>query len=160
MTPSWGDSGFQLKPKSAEDRKPTWPRLAVLGGILVLAFFVAKGCQDEQVAVTQEDAVATANEALDFEPTFTQVRLLRQGINRKAYWFVSLSIPIGFDGDRPDLFAALSVVKIDAGSGEIASIQEQSAEETKKAKAEAARRDQDEAVQQKIEEQSQGSEVQ
>ena len=68
----------------------------MLGGILVLAFFVAKGRQDEQVAVTQEDAVATANEAVDFEPTFTQVRLLRQGINRKAYWFVSLSIPIGF----------------------------------------------------------------
>ena len=52
------------------------------------------------------------------------------------------------------------MVEIDAGNGEIASIQEQSAEDTKKAKAEAARRDQDEAVQQKIEEQSQGSEVQ
>ena len=83
---------------------------------------------------------------VDFEPTYTQVRLLRQGINRKAYWFVSLSIPIGFDGDRPDLFAALAVVQIDAASGEIVSIKEQSAEETKKAKQEAARRDVDEAA--------------
>ena len=137
--------------------KPTWPRVAVLVGLLALAFFVAKGCQERQVRFTQEEAVAKANEAVDFEPTYTQVRLLRQGINRKAYWFVSLSIPIGFDGDRPDLFAALSVVQIDATSGEIAKIEEQSAEEANKAKVEAARRDQEEAVQQKIEEQGQGS---
>ena len=107
--------------------------------------------------VTQEQAVATAEKQVDFDPTYTQVRLLRQGIKRKAFWFVSLSIPIGFDGDRPDLFAALSVVQIDATSGEIAKIEEQSAEEANKAKVEAARRDQEEAVQQKIKEQGQGS---
>jgi len=145
-----------LKPKTAEDRKPTLGRVAVLAGILLVAFFVVKGCQDEQVQLTQEEAVAKANEQVDFEPTFTQVRLLRQGINRKAYWFVSLSIPIGFDGDNPDLFAALAVVQIDATGGEITKIEEQSAAETKKAKAEAARRDEDEAVRQKIEEQGQG----
>jgi hypothetical protein len=160
VTPSWGDSGFSLKPKSAEDRKPTVGRVAVLAAILVAALFVAKGCQDEDVQITQEEAVAGANEQVDFEPTFTQVRLLRQGINRRAYWFVSLSIPIGFDGDRPDLFEELSVVQIDAGTGETVSIKEQSAEETKAAEKEAARRDEDEAVLKKIEEQGQGSEVQ
>ena len=132
----------------------------MLAGILVLAFFVAKGCQDRQVQVTQDEAVATANEQVDFEPTYTQVRLLRQGINRKAFWFVSLSIPIGFNGDRPDLFAALAVVQIDATSGDVDSIKLQSAKETKAAKAEAARRDEDEAVQDKIEEQGQGAEAQ
>ena len=157
MTPSWGDSGFSLEPKTAEDRKPTLLRVAGLAAILVLALFVAKGCQDRDVQVTEADAVAAANEAVDFEPNYTQVRLLRQGINRKAYWFVSLSIPIGFDGDRPDLFAALAVVQIDSASGEIVSIKEQSAEDTKKAKQEAARRDVDEAaIEQKIEEQGQG----
>jgi hypothetical protein len=99
--------------------------------------------------------VATANAQVDFEPTFTQVRLLRQGINRKAYWFVSLSIPIGFQGDRPDLFAALSVVEIDAKTGRVTSIQQQSAKDTAKAKAEAARRDVDEAVQEKLRESGQ-----
>ncbi|MDP9227631.1 MAG: hypothetical protein M3M99_01095 [Actinomycetota bacterium] len=150
MTPSWGDSGFKLEPKSKEERKPTWPRLLGLGAILVLAFAVSKGCQDREVAFTQEDAVAKASASVDFEPTFTQVRLLRQGINRKAYWFVSLSRPIGFDGDRPDLFEALAVVKIDASDGEVTEIKLQSAKDTAKAKAEAARRDEDQAVQQKL----------
>lgn len=155
MTPSWGDSGFSLKSKSKEERKPTWPRLAGLGVILVLAFVVAKGCQDSQVKLTEEEAVATANAQVDFEPTYTQVRLLRQGINRKAYWFVSLSIPIGFQGDRPDLFAALSVIKIDAKTGQVVENKQQSAEDTKKAKLEAARRDDAEAVQEKLRESGQ-----
>ncbi len=124
----------------------------MLLGVLALAFFVAKGCQDQQVRVTEEQAVATAEKQVDFDPTYVQVRLLRQGINRQAFWFVSLSIPIGFDGDRPDLFEELSVVEIDARTGEVAKIQEQSEEDTKAAEAEAARRDQNEAVQQKLQE--------
>jgi hypothetical protein len=151
VTPSWGDSGFS-KPGSADDRKPTWPRVAVLVGVFALALFVAKGCQDRQVEVTQEEAVASAKEQVDFTPSFTQVRLLRQGINRKAYWFVSLSIPIGFDGDRADLFAALAVVEIDARTGEVRSVKTQSPLETRRAKKEAAQRDQEEAVQRKLEE--------
>jgi hypothetical protein len=152
VTPSWGDSGFSLEPKTREERKPTWPRIAVLAGILVLALVVAKGCQDRQVKLTQEEAVEKAKEVVDFKPTYIQVRLLRQGINRKAFWFVSLSIPIGFQGDRADLFAALSVVEIDATSGEVTSIKSQSAEETARMKREAAERDQDAEVQEKLRE--------
>ncbi len=40
------------------------------------------------------------SEEVDFEPTYTQVRFIRQGINRAPFWFVSLSIPIG-DPDEP-----------------------------------------------------------
>ena len=150
MTPSWGDSGFSLEPKSRDERKPTWPRLAVLAGILIVAFFVAKGCQDRQVQVTQEQAVETAREQIDFEPTYTQVRFLRQGINRRGYWFVSLSQPIGFSGDRPDLFRNLAVIQIDAGTGEVGENKQQDAAQTKKDVAEAARRDQDIAVEKKL----------
>lgn len=152
MTPSWGDSGFEQKSKSAEERKPTWSRLAVLAGVLVLAFLVAKGCQAEDVQLTQEQAVELANEQVDFEPTYTQVRLLRQGLNRKAYWFVSLSQPIGFSGDRPDLFRRLAVVQIDSKTGEVDSVKEQSPAETKKMVAEAKARDQDEMVQARLDE--------
>lgn len=150
MTPSWGDSGFG-KPGET-DRSPTWPRVLVLLGVLALAFAVSRGCQDAQVQLTQEEAVEIANDAVDFEPTYTQVRLLRQGINRQAFWFVSLSIPIGFSGDRPDLFEALSVVQIDAKTGEVASAKNQSAEDTAAAKAEAKKRDQEAEVDQKLEE--------
>jgi len=152
VTPSWGDSGFSLEPRSKEERKPTWPRVLGLGVIFVLCIVVAKGCQNDQVKFTQEEAVAKAKESVDFKPTFTQVRLLRQGINRQAFWFVSLSIPIGYSGDRPDLFAALSVVQIDAKSGEVIGIKQQDAKETEKAKAEAARRDEDGAVLEKLQE--------
>jgi hypothetical protein len=152
VTPSWGDSGFSLEPKSREDRKPTWPRVAVLFGILVLAFFVAKGCQDRDVDVTQEEAVEIANEQIAFEPTFTQVRFLRQGINRQGFWFVSLSQPIGFSGDRADLFAALAVVQIDSRTGDVTSVKVQSEEETREAKREARKRDQDEEVAEKVRE--------
>ena len=152
MTPSWGDSGFSLEPRTREERRPTWPRVAVLAGILVLAFVVAKGCQDKQVDVTQEEAVKIAKDQIDFEPTYTQVRLLRQGLNRKAFWFVSMSIPIGFSGDRPDLFAALSVVEIDARTGEVTKVSTQSEEETREDKREARERDQDEAVAEKLRE--------
>ena len=152
MTPSWGDSGFKLEPTAKEERKPTWPRVLVLAGILVLAFVVAKGCQDEQVEVTQDEAVEIANEQVDFDPTYTQVRLLRQGIQRQPFWFVSLSIPIGFSGDRADLFRRLAVVQIDTRDGDVVSIKEQSPEDTKKAIAEAKQRDQDAEVQQKLEE--------
>ncbi len=150
MTPSWGDSGFG-KPGET-DRSPTWPRVLVLLGVLGLAFVVAKGCQDEQVQVTQEEAVEIANDEVDFEPTYTQVRLLRQGINRQAFWFVSLSVPVGFSGDRPDLFEALTVVEIDAKSGDVSSVKNQSAEDTAAAKAEAKKRDQEAEVQQKLDE--------
>lgn len=152
MSPSWGDSGFQLKPKSAEERKPTWPRIAVLAGLLVVAFIVARGCQERDVQLTQEEAVELAGDQVDFEPTFTQVRLLRQGLNRKAYWFVSLSQPIGFNGDRPDLFRNLAVVQIDSSSGEVDSVRLQSPEETKEMIAEAKARDQDELVQNRLDE--------
>lgn len=152
MTPSWGDSGFKLEPGPRENRKPTWPRLAVLLGVLVVAFFVARGCEERQVQLSQEEAVDLAMEQIDFEPTFTQVRLLRQGLNRKAYWFVSMSQPIGFDGDRPDLFRRLAVVQIDSTSGQVDSVREQDPKETKRMIAEAKRRDQDEMVQERLDE--------
>jgi hypothetical protein len=150
VTPSWGDSGFSLEPRTREERKPTWPRLAGLGAILVLAFVVGKGCQDRDVQLDQDEAVEIAREQVDFTPTYTQVRLLRQGINRKAYWFVSLSIPIGFDGDRPDLFDALAVIKIDSKTGQVVENKQQDPEETKKARQEAAERDQDDLVEEKL----------
>jgi hypothetical protein len=150
VTPSWGDSGFG-KPGQT-DRSPTWPRVLVLLGVLGLAFVVARGCQNEQVEVTQEEAVQIANEQVDFDPTFTQVRFLRQGINRQPFWFVSLSIPIGFEGDRADLFRRLAVVQIDSRNGEVDSVKEQSPEETANAIKEAKARDAEAEVQQKLEE--------
>jgi hypothetical protein len=93
----------------------------VVAGVFVLAFFVARSCQDEQINVTQDEAVAAATERVSFEPENTQVRLLRQGLDRRPFWIVSLSTPGPGDGT----FKELAVARIDATNGEIVQLDEQ-----------------------------------
>jgi hypothetical protein len=100
-------------------RAPTWPRAAVIVAVLVLAFIVSRTAGETEV--TQADAVATAAEQVDFVPEDTQVRLLRQGIDRHPYWIVSLSTPSP-DGQTYD---ELAVVRIDAETGKVVEFREQ-----------------------------------
>jgi hypothetical protein len=87
----------------------------VVAGVLVLAFFVSRGCQQSQVRVTEEQAIAKAREQVEFTPRRTQIRLLRQGLNSRPNWIVSLSIPAG----EPDTFRQLAVVRVDANTGRV-----------------------------------------
>jgi hypothetical protein len=72
--------------------------------------------------VTEEQAIATAEEQVAFAPEDTQIRLLRQGLDRRPFWIVSLSIPKGEGGDR---FSRLALVHIDANTGEVTKVEEQ-----------------------------------
>lgn len=99
----------------------------MVAGVFVLAFFVARSCQDEQIKVSQEDAVAAATERVSFEPKNTQVRLLRQGLDRRPFWIVSLSTPGPGDGT----FKELAVARIDATTGEIVQLDEQDAKRSR-----------------------------
>jgi len=101
-----------------------WWRVAAIVGVLLVAFVAARGCQEAEVKVTKEEAIATAEGRVKFEPEETQVRLLRQGINRRPFWFVSLAITSDRD---PDVFTRLAVVKVNANSGEVESVEEDSA---------------------------------
>lgn len=103
---------------------PTWPKVAVLVALLLVAYFGARSCQDDQIKVSQDEAVAMATEQVDFEPTRTQIRLLRQGLNREPFWFVSLAIPVGDDPDA-DRFRRLTLVQIDARTGEIVNVDQE-----------------------------------
>jgi hypothetical protein len=94
---------------------PTWLRVAVIVAVLVLAFVVAQTCQKSSIRLSKEQAIATAEAQVDFEPRQTQVRLLRQGLSSKPFWIVSLSVP----GQRDGTFRALAVVRIDANTGEV-----------------------------------------
>ncbi len=87
-------------------------------GVLVLAFVISRASSSE---VTQEEAVAKATEQVDFVPEDTQVRFLRQGLDRHPFWVISLSIP----AQDPQTYAELAVVRIDAESGEIVEFREQ-----------------------------------
>ena len=100
-------------------QRPSLPRVAVILGLLVVAFFVSRGCQEDQIRVTEEQAVATAEGKVDFTSTQTQVRLLRQGLDRQPFWFVSLAIPVKGEDDK---FKKLAIVQIDANTGAVVEI--------------------------------------
>ena len=95
--------------------------MLVLVGVLALAFVVARGCQQSQVRVSEEQAIATAKEEVDFTPRRANIRLLRQGLGSVPYWFVNLSVP----GQTPGSIRRLSVVKVDANTGEVVEISKQ-----------------------------------
>jgi hypothetical protein len=116
-----GDAGSRPESGTASRRAPTWPRVAVIAGVFLLAFFVARSCQDDEINVSQEDAVAAVTERISFTPENTQVRLLRQGLDRQPFWIVSLSTPGAGDG----AFKHLAVARINATTGEIVQLDEQ-----------------------------------
>ena len=89
--------------------------------VLGLAFAVSRSCQQSQIRITKEQAVATAEREIEFDPASTQVRLLRQGLNSQPFWIVSLSIPTG----ERDRFRRLAVVRVDANTGEVADVKVQ-----------------------------------
>lgn len=95
--------------------------MAVIAGVLALAFVAAQTCQKSQIRVDKDQAIATAKDRIDFTPRRTQIRLLRQGIASKPYWIVSLSIPT----ERDDVFRKLALVKIDANTGKVDSVRTQ-----------------------------------
>jgi hypothetical protein len=97
------------------------PRVLAFVGLLVLTVLVANSCQRSQVRFNQQQAIALARQQVDFEPTRTQIRLIRQGVQGRPVWAVSLSVPTG-----PDRFDRLAVVRIDANKGKVVSIATQS----------------------------------
>jgi hypothetical protein len=87
----------------------------------VLAFVAAQTCQKSQIRLDKNQAIAKAEAAVDFTPQRTQVRLLRQGLNSKPYWIVSLSRP----GRSEGTFSALATVRINANTGKVETVNQQ-----------------------------------
>ena len=94
--------------------------MLVIALVLVAAFVFAQTCQKDQIRVSKEQAIQTARDQVSFDPERTQIRLLRQGINSKPFWIVSLSIP----GDEADTFRRLAVVRVDANNGKVEDVEQ------------------------------------
>jgi hypothetical protein len=94
---------------------PTWLRVAVIAAVLVVAFIAAQTCQKSSIRLDKNQAIAKAEAQVDFTPKRTQVRLLRQGLNSKPYWMVSLSRP----GKLRGTFSKLAVFRINANTGKL-----------------------------------------
>jgi hypothetical protein len=127
---SVADAGSRPRRGTGErgDLSPTWPRVAVVVAVLLLAFFVARSCQESQIRITKEQAIATAEREVDFTSENTQIRLLRQGLDSKPFWIVSLSIP---KGESQGMFSRLALVRVDANTGEVANVREQDVKQGK-----------------------------
>ena len=92
--------------------------MAVIVAVLGVAFVVAQTCQQSQIRLTKEQAIAKAEARVPFEPDRTQIRMLRQGITSEPFWIVSLSVA----GESDNEFRELAIVKIDANSGKVDSV--------------------------------------
>jgi hypothetical protein len=100
---------------------PTWLRVGVIVAVLLLAFAASQTCQKSSIRLDKDEAIAKATQQVDFKPTSTQIRLLRQGLTSKPYWVVSLSRP----GKREGTFSALAVVRINANTGKVETVEQQ-----------------------------------
>jgi hypothetical protein len=93
----------------------------VIFGVLVVAFVAAQTCQKSSIRLDKNQAIAKAENRVDFTPERTQIRLLRQGLASKPYWIVSLSRP----GKRPGTFSDLATVRINANTGKVETVNQQ-----------------------------------
>jgi len=96
--------------------QPMWLRVGLVVGLLALTLFAARSCQQSQIRITKDQAIATAEQRIPFEPTRVQVRMLRQGLNSRPVWVVSLSVP--HPGTR-NVFDELAVVRVSANTGKV-----------------------------------------
>ena len=89
--------------------------------LFALCFVAARSCQQAQIRITKERAIATALPRAGFDPDRTQVRLVRQGLNGRPYWAVSFSDPAASGGG----YARLTTVRVDANTGKVAAVNRQ-----------------------------------
>ena len=95
-----------------------WRGVLAVIALLAVTAVAAQSCQQSQIRISKERAIATALPRAGFEPERTQVRLVRQGLNGHPFWAVSFSVPAA-DGDGYD---ELTTVRVDANSGTVASV--------------------------------------
>ena len=100
---------------------PRWLRPVALIALLALTFVVAQTCQKSHIRLDKNQAIAKAEDQIDFIPERTQIRFLRQGLSSKPFWIVSLSTP----GKTEGTFSELAVVRIDANTGKVESVRQQ-----------------------------------
>jgi hypothetical protein len=92
--------------------------VAAVVALIAATAIAAPSCQQAQVRVNQERAIATARPQAGFDPERTQVRLVRQGLTAHPYWAISFSVPAA-SGDG---YAKLTTVRVDANTGKVAAV--------------------------------------
>jgi hypothetical protein len=97
----------------------------VVAGLVLVTFFASRSCQQDQVRITKGQAIQTAERQIRFDPTRVQVRMLRQGLNSRPNWVVSLSIPQPGTTITEEKFKELALVRVDANTGKVVDVKVQ-----------------------------------
>jgi hypothetical protein len=113
----------RVRAASPDSRRLTPGRPGKRGIIAIVVLFAvtlvaARSCQQAQIRIPKERAIATALPRAGFKPERTQVRLVRQGLNGRPYWAVSFSVPAASGNG----YAKLTTVRIDANKGTIEAV--------------------------------------
>lgn len=91
-TADTSSNGHKAAPQPKRDlRDRPLVRVAILLALLLFAFFVTKSCTRQQNKISQDEAVAIAEQEIDFEYTRYQIRYLPQGLPPVYYWAVNFS---------------------------------------------------------------------
>jgi hypothetical protein len=102
--------------------QPVWLRVGLIVALLAITFVAARSCQQSQIRISEERAIASAEQRVPFRPTRVQVRLVRQGLTSRPFWVVSLSVPR--DGET-QVFDELAVVRVNAYTGRVEDVRVQ-----------------------------------
>lgn len=108
-------------PPEDPPRKPariTRRGLIAVAVLVVVTLLAAQSCQQSQVRVSKEQAIATARPQAGFTPERSQVRLVRQGITGRPFWAVSFSVA----GGSRDSYSKLTTARVDANTGKLEAV--------------------------------------
>ena len=108
-------------PRKEEYRRPariTRRGVAAIVALFAVTLVAAHSCQQSQVRLSKEQAIAKARPEAGFTPERTQVRLVRQGLNGHPFWAVSFSVPAA-NGDG---YSRITTVRVDANTGKVDSV--------------------------------------
>jgi hypothetical protein len=102
--------------------QPVWLRVGLIVALLALTLVAARSCQQSQIRISKERAIASAEQRVPFRPTRVQVRLVRQGLTSRPFWVVSLSVP---RKGETQVFDELAVVRVSANTGRVEDVRVQ-----------------------------------
>jgi hypothetical protein len=109
------------RPAEEPPRRParvTRRGVLAVAALFALTIVAAQSCQQSQIRISKERAIATARPEAGFAPQRTQVRLVRQGLNGRPFWAVSFSIAAA-SGDG---YARITTVRVDANNGKVEAV--------------------------------------
>jgi hypothetical protein len=92
--------------------------LLALALLVLVTLLAARSCQQSQVRVSKEQAVATARPEAGFTPERSQVRLVRQGITGRPFWAISFSVA----DSSQDGYSKVTTVRVDANTGKLEAV--------------------------------------